>query len=165
MDFSFLWIPTLFHKMTLKRMQRQMVNPSRYTSTQLGNTLHLHLDLMEWVLWREWPGQKALNSCLTISGNALFTAGKSVKRGSTWIKSKKSAHVCPGLYKLIRCKLHPCKDNSFVYQDIRTCNLEKETCVASQALKDEYCLVPCRGLYADISDVSLKQNMRKGNTS
>ena len=39
------------------------------------------------------------------------------------------------------------------------CGPEKETCVASQTLKDEECLDPCEGLYADITDDSLKQNV------
>ena len=44
-------------------------------------------------------------------------------------------------------------------QEIAFCGPEKETCVANQTLKDKTCLVPCDGLYADISDDSLKQNI------
>ena len=47
-------------------------------------------------------------------------------------------------------------------QDVSACGPEKETCVANQTLKDKICLVPCDGLYSDIADDSLKQNMMKG---
>ena len=36
---------------------------------------------------------------------------------------------------------------------------EKQSCVANQTLTDEECLVPCYGLYADITDDSLNQNV------
>ena len=36
-------------------------------------------------------------------------------------------------------------------------------CVASHALDDMNCLVPCDGLYADITDDSLKQDLMKGD--
>ena len=39
---------------------------------------------------------------------------------------------------------------------------EMETCVKNQTLKDKECLVSCGGLYADISDDSLRQNMVEG---
>ena len=42
------------------------------------------------------------------------------------------------------------------------CGPEKETCVANQTLNDVNCLVSCDGLYADIEDDSLKQNVVKG---
>ena len=47
-------------------------------------------------------------------------------------------------------------------QEFFSCRLESETCVANQTLKDEKCLVPCDGLYADIADDSDNQNMKKG---
>ena len=37
------------------------------------------------------------------------------------------------------------------------CGPGQESCVSSQTLKDERCLVPCSGLYADIVDDSLNQ--------
>ena len=42
------------------------------------------------------------------------------------------------------------------------CGPEKESCVGNQTLKDKRCLIPCTGLYADIEDDSLKQNIMKG---
>ena len=42
------------------------------------------------------------------------------------------------------------------------CGPAKESCVANQNLKDESCLIPCSGLYADVVDDSLKENMIKG---
>ena len=44
-------------------------------------------------------------------------------------------------------------------QELTICSPEKATCVGKVNLKDETCLVPCDGLYADIVDVddSLKQ--------
>ena len=40
------------------------------------------------------------------------------------------------------------------------CGPGEEGCVSSQTLKDESCLVPCSGLYADIADDSLnRQNL------
>ena len=46
------------------------------------------------------------------------------------------------------------------------CGPEKEDCVGNQTLKDESCLVPCTGLYADIADhiqtQRNQQNMMKG---
>ena len=56
------------------------------------------------------------------------------------------------------------KQNLFL-QEFFSCRLESETCVANQTLKDEKCLVPCDGLYADIADDSDNQNMRKGKKS
>ena len=43
---------------------------------------------------------------------------------------------------------------------VSVCSPRTEDCVANQTLKDESCLVPCAGLYADIADDidSLKQN-------
>ena len=52
-----------------------------------------------------------------------------------------------------------------VCQEFASCGPEKETCVANQTLKDITCLVPCDGLYADIEDGSLKQNVMKGSQS
>ena len=43
-------------------------------------------------------------------------------------------------------------------QDFALCGPWEEICIANQTLKDENCLVPCTGLYADISDDSLKQS-------
>ena len=46
------------------------------------------------------------------------------------------------------------------------CGLAKEDCVSNQTLKDESCLVPCSGLYADVADDSRfqenQQDMLKG---
>ena len=42
------------------------------------------------------------------------------------------------------------------------CGPEKDTCIANLTMKDKMCLIPCDGLYADIADNSLKQNMMKG---
>ena len=50
-------------------------------------------------------------------------------------------------------------------QEFATCGPEKEICVRNQTLKDQNCLVSCDGLYADISDGSLKQNVMKGSQS
>ena len=47
-----------------------------------------------------------------------------------------------------------------VLQDFTFCGPEKERCVANQTLKDESCLVPCTGLYADIADDSTKQTLQ-----
>ena len=38
------------------------------------------------------------------------------------------------------------------------CGPEKEGCIANQTLKDKNCLIPCTGLYADITEDSLKQS-------
>ena len=52
-----------------------------------------------------------------------------------------------------------------ICQDFASCGPEKETCVANQTLKDKNCLVPCDGLYADIEDGSLDENVMKGWSS
>ena len=44
-------------------------------------------------------------------------------------------------------------------QEFPFCGPEQETCAANQTLEDEDCLVPCEGLYADLADDTLKQNM------
>ena len=44
-------------------------------------------------------------------------------------------------------------------QAVTPCSPEKEECVTNQTLRSENCLVPCVGLYADITDDTLKQNM------
>ena len=51
---------------------------------------------------------------------------------------------------------------SLICQEFAICEPEKERCVANQILKDKSCLVSCDGLYADIEDDSLKQNVGKG---
>ena len=53
----------------------------------------------------------------------------------------------------------------FIQQDFTFCDLAKETCVASQTLKGDKCLVPCEGVYASIVDNSLKQNVMEGRQS
>ena len=45
--------------------------------------------------------------------------------------------------------------------DYGACGPEKERCVAEQPLRDESCLVPCSGLYAEISEESFMQQLRK----
>ena len=50
-------------------------------------------------------------------------------------------------------------------QEFASCGPEKETCVANQTLRDKNCWVPCDGLYADIEDGSLKENVMKGLSS
>ena len=54
---------------------------------------------------------------------------------------------------------HKYESTFFQQQEFSICGPEKETCVAKQTLRDEKCLVSCDGLYADIADDSLKQNM------
>ena len=103
MDFSFCWIPTLINKTTLKRMSRAWIketNLLNYTSIHLHNTLHLDLDLMEWVPWKEWPEQKAFSNFLTTRRNALFTTERNARLGSTWIKFRENATVLHGHYRL-----------------------------------------------------------------
>ena len=51
---------------------------------------------------------------------------------------------------------------SLICQEFAICGPEKKTCVANQTLNDKSCLVSCDGLYADIEDDSLKQNVVKG---
>ena len=46
-------------------------------------------------------------------------------------------------------------------QESAYCRPENEKCVANQTLKNPKCLVPCEGLYADITDDFLSQNMVK----
>ena len=48
------------------------------------------------------------------------------------------------------------------YQQVPFCGQEKEGCVGKQT-KGEKCLVPCSGLYADVSDDSLEQTMMEGD--
>ena len=43
----------------------------------------------------------------------------------------------------------------------KVCSPEKESCVADQALSDESCLVPCTGLYADITEEHFLQQLRR----
>ena len=51
----------------------------------------------------------------------------------------------------------------YLQQAIPFCGPEQEGCVGNQTLKDESCLVPCTGLYADIADDSrVQQIMMKG---
>ena len=57
---------------------------------------------------------------------------------------------------------HDVKTKFLSRQGFATCGPEKEICVRNQTLKDQNCLVPCDGLYADILDGSLKQNVMKG---
>ena len=43
----------------------------------------------------------------------------------------------------------------------KACGPEKEGCVAEQPLRDQSCLVPCAGLYADITEESFFQQLRQ----
>ena len=45
-----------------------------------------------------------------------------------------------------------------ILQVFTFCGPEKEGCIANQTLKDKNCLIPCTGLYADITEDSLKQS-------
>ena len=58
------------------------------------------------------------------------------------------------------------------FQGVILCGPEMEDCVKNQAFKDQTCLVPCDGLYADIADdieslkkktQTLELNVIKGN--
>ena len=57
---------------------------------------------------------------------------------------------------------HNVKTKFLFRQEFATCGPEKEICVRNQTLKDQNCLVPCDGLYADVQDGVLKQNVMKG---
>ena len=52
---------------------------------------------------------------------------------------------------------------AFIWQEFVTCGPESNTCVANQTLKDKGCLLPCEGLYADITvdTDTFNQNMMK----
>ena len=63
---------------------------------------------------------------------------------------------------------------SLLLKDFTICSPRTEDCVANQTLKDESCLVPCSGLYADIADDigslkqttdTLEQNVIRGETA
>ena len=47
----------------------------------------------------------------------------------------------------------------------KTCGLEKDTCVAEQAKKDKSCLVPCTGIYADVTEELFLQQLRRQKNS
>ena len=61
----------------------------------------------------------------------------------------------------------PCITDTWdtLYQVRVMCGPEKECCVGNQTLRDNSCLVPCTGLYADISDDSLRQTMQSMRAS
>ena len=42
-------------------------------------------------------------------------------------------------------------------KELTFCGPQHETCVSKQTLQDDSCLVACDGLYADITDDSLKE--------
>ena len=125
----------------------------------LHDTLHSALGLMGWALWRKWPGQKASNNFLTTRRNALSTIEKNARPRNTWIKFRGSAIVCHGLCRLTRAKIRwkrPPEFNNPTLQGVPSCGPEKEGCIANKTLGDKGCLVPCTGLYADVTDDSLK---------
>ena len=43
----------------------------------------------------------------------------------------------------------------------KACSPEKESCIVDQAFPDENCLVPCTGLYADVSEEHFLQQLRQ----
>ena len=45
-----------------------------------------------------------------------------------------------------------------ILQVFTFCGPEKEGCIANLTLKDKNSLIPCTGLYADITEDSLKQS-------
>ena len=51
--------------------------------------------------------------------------------------------------------------NIFSWQELAYCSPKSEICVENQTLKNQKCLVPCEGLYADITDDFLSQNILK----
>ena len=67
-----------------------------------------------------------------------------------------------GLSKQPGVKWNTKKVHNPICQEFGICGPEKKMCLANQTLKDESCLVSCDGLYADIEDDSLKQNVVKG---
>ena len=54
------------------------------------------------------------------------------------------------------------QQQSTIDQDVAICGPEKGACLTNQTLKENNCLVSCNGLYADILDGSLKQDVVKG---
>ena len=48
-------------------------------------------------------------------------------------------------------------------QEIPYCGREKETCIANVTLRDNECLIPCEGLYADIENFDLRQITMAGS--
>ena len=84
---------------------RGEVNLLRSSSTHLHSTLHLDLDLIGWVLWRRWPGQKVSSNFLMNRRNAPFTTEKIVKLRSTWTNFRQSAIALNGLYKQTQEKI------------------------------------------------------------
>ena len=44
-------------------------------------------------------------------------------------------------------------------QELTYCGPKNEVCVQNQTLRNQKCLVPCEGLYADIADDSLNQKL------
>ena len=52
------------------------------------------------------------------------------------------------------------KDICKSFQEFTFCGPVKENCVANQTLRDESCLVPCAGLYADVADDSARQTTK-----
>ena len=43
----------------------------------------------------------------------------------------------------------------------QTCNRDKDKCIAKLSSKDERCLVPCTGIYADITEELFLQKLRR----
>ena len=77
-------------------------NLSRYSSTHLHSPLCLDLDLMGWVLWREWLEQRASRNFQTTRRSALYIKERNVRLRSTWIKFRWSAIVFHGLFRPTR---------------------------------------------------------------
>ena len=131
-----------------------------YTSTHLRDSLHIGLDLLPWALSKEWPGQKALSNFPTSRRNASFTTERNVRPRSTWIKLKAIVAANPGLSSLTSTNIRSLAfvTSISIWQDFTYCGPLEEECVRNQTTKDKNCLISCTGLYADITDDSLKQS-------
>ena len=63
----------------------------------------------------------------------------------------------------MNCKCIPWAFNTNKTEQI--CGPDKDSCIAEQSLHDRSCLVPCTGIYADITEELFLQKLRREHSS
>ena len=135
-------------------------------STPLLNILPLDQELTNLAASKECRGLRALNNWQTTRKAAEFTTEKYARLKSSWGESRENAIACHGIQLLIITQRRYCSLCTWLWIEfvqVQTfCGPKEESCVENQTLKDPQCLLPCSGLYADITDDSLEQNIMQG---
>ena len=102
-----------------------------------------------WKLSKRCLERRVLPNSQIHKRNVLFTTLFSAKQTSSWVKSRVSVTAPHG--------------SSMAKRQI--CGLDKDACIKEQSSKDDCCLVPCTGIYVDITEELFLQELRRQHSN